>query len=49
LKQETEVLEIRTGLPGCVSMFSFSVDVMFTAATITTAASGADSTSDVVD
>jgi len=36
---KTEVLEIFTGLPGCISMFSFSVDVMVTTATtITTAA-----------
>jgi len=39
LKLKTEVLEIFTGLPGCISMFSFSVDVMVTTATtITTAA-----------
>jgi hypothetical protein len=51
LKQKIEVLEKCTGLPGCVSMFSFSVDIVVTAATITTAAVGASSgsTSVVVD
>jgi hypothetical protein len=51
LKQKTEVLAICTGLPGCVSIFSFSVDIVVTAATITTAAVGASSgsTSVVVD
>ena len=40
-----------TGLPGCVSMCSFSVDVMVAATTITTAPVGAasGSTSVLVD